>query len=106
MMLCSTFVVAEAPEGLDFIGGYTDEKGEYKCYAEPCFTIHKGTEAAASRDRPFSSRDWTPRRAKNPIHKFWLRRVLSKLAMLKKETVFSLLKANGLTLIAEKSLVK
>lgn len=56
----SSLVGAEPPEGLDFIGGYY-EKGEYKCYAEPCFTIHKGTEAAAAKDRPFSPRDWQPR---------------------------------------------
>ena len=53
-------VNAEPPEGLDFIGGYYDN-GEYRCYAEPCFTIHKGTEAAAAKNRPFSKRDWIPR---------------------------------------------
>lgn len=62
VLLCLSFSVrAESPpEGLDFIGGYYDN-GEYKCYSEPCFTIHKGTEAAASRNRPFSKRDWIPR---------------------------------------------
>jgi hypothetical protein len=48
---------AEPPAELDFIGGYY-ENGEYKCYSEPCFTIHKGTDAAASRVRPFSPREW------------------------------------------------
>jgi hypothetical protein len=62
VLACFAFTVsAEPPEGLDFIGGYYD-KGEYKCYSEPCFTIHKGTEAAASRNRPFSKRDWVHRK--------------------------------------------
>jgi hypothetical protein len=62
-LLCACLALnamAEPPEGIDFIGGYY-ENGEYKCYSEPCFTIHKGTEAAASRNRPFSKRDWIPR---------------------------------------------
>ncbi len=61
LLLClSLEAYAEPPEGLDFVGGYY-EKGEYKCYQEPCFTIHKGTEAAAANNRPFSPRDWVPR---------------------------------------------
>jgi len=57
----TSLAFAEPPESLDFIGGYY-ENGEYKCYAQPCFSIHKGTEAAASRDRPFNIRDWISRK--------------------------------------------
>lgn len=56
----ATSALAEPPADLDFIGGYY-EKGEYKCFSEPCFTIHRGTEAAAERNRPFDPRDWVPR---------------------------------------------
>ena len=32
---------APQPEELDFIGGgYVD--GEYRCFSEPCFSLHKG----------------------------------------------------------------
>ena len=51
---------ASEPE-LDFIGGYY-EGGEYRCHSEPCFTIHRGTDAAASRIRPFVPQDWQARR--------------------------------------------
>jgi hypothetical protein len=57
----SSIVLAEAPPDLDFIGGYYEE-GEYRCYSEPCFTIHKGTDAAASRVRPFAPKDWQAKR--------------------------------------------
>lgn len=50
----------EAPE-LDFIGGYYED-GEYRCYSEPCFTIHRGTDAAVSRIRPFAPQDWQTKR--------------------------------------------
>jgi hypothetical protein len=56
----SASALSEPPADLDFIGGYYD-KGEYKCFSEPCFTIHRGTEAAAERNRPFDHRDWVPR---------------------------------------------
>lgn len=54
-------VSAEAPPELDFIGGYY-EGGEYRCYSEPCFTIHRGTDAAASRIRPFAPQNWQAKR--------------------------------------------
>lgn len=60
-ILSSHATLAEPPEGLDFIGGYY-ENGEYRCYSEPCFTIHKGTEAAAERIRPFNKREWIPKK--------------------------------------------
>jgi len=50
-----------APENLDFFGGYY-KNGEYLCYAEPCFTIHRGTVSSAARVRPFELRDWLPSR--------------------------------------------
>lgn len=53
-------VLAETPE-LDFIGGYY-ENGKYKCFSEPCFTIHKGTDAAASRVRAFVPAEWQAKR--------------------------------------------
>lgn len=55
--LYASAALAEEIPALDFIGGYY-ENGEYKCFSEPCFTIHKGTDAAASRVRPFSPREW------------------------------------------------
>ncbi len=57
----SVSAAAEPPPGLDFIGGYY-ENGEYRCYSEPCFTIHRGTEAAAERIRPFDRREWVPKK--------------------------------------------
>jgi hypothetical protein len=57
----SSIVLAEAPPDLDFIGGYYED-GEYRCYSEPCFTIHQGTDAAASRVRAFAPKDWQARR--------------------------------------------
>ena len=45
---------------LDFIGGaYVN--GEYRCYVEPCFSLHKGKGAASARIRPFEIREWLPR---------------------------------------------
>ena len=64
IMIClvlTTSAKAEEPPELDFIGGY-HEDGEYRCFSEPCFTIHKGTDAAVSRIRPFSPRDWQAKR--------------------------------------------
>jgi len=49
------------PENLDFIGGYY-ENGEYRCYSEPCFSLHRGKGAASARIRPFEIREWLPRR--------------------------------------------
>jgi len=49
---------AERPENLDFMGGYFDN-GHYKCYAEPCISIHKNTYPAAN-DNPFDPRAWPP----------------------------------------------
>lgn len=60
-MSLSTLASAEAPPDLDFIGGYYED-GEYRCYSEPCFTIHRGTDAAASRVRSFAPRDWQAKR--------------------------------------------
>jgi hypothetical protein len=57
----STITLAEEAPELDFIGGYY-ENGEYRCYSEPCFTIHRGTDAAASRVRPFAPQDWQAKR--------------------------------------------
>jgi hypothetical protein len=57
----NTSVLAEDPPELDFIGGYYED-GEYRCFSEPCFTIHKGTDAAASRIRPFSPKNWQTKR--------------------------------------------
>tara|TARA_R110001592_G_scaffold252395_1_gene515104 strand:- start:1347 stop:2090 length:744 start_codon:yes stop_codon:yes gene_type:complete len=57
----SSPVNAETPPELDFIGGYYQD-GEYRCYSEPCFTIHRGTDAAASRVRPFAPQDWQAKR--------------------------------------------
>ena len=59
--LITPAALAEEPPVLDFIGGYY-ENGEYKCFSEPCFTIHRGTDAAASRIRPFSPREWQAKR--------------------------------------------
>ena len=59
--LVSSAVHADSEPELDFIGGYY-ENGEYRCYSEPCFTIHKGTDAASSRIRPFSPKDWQAKR--------------------------------------------
>lgn len=60
-IVLSSSVYAEAPPELDFIGGYYED-GEYRCYSEPCFTIHRGTDAAASRIRPFAPQDWQAKR--------------------------------------------
>lgn len=58
LALVSLMANANPPEGLDFIGGYYDN-GEYKCYSEPCFSIHRGKAAAADkRARPFYAREW------------------------------------------------
>lgn len=58
LTVVSLMAGANPPEGLDFIGGYYD-KGEYKCYSEPCFSIHRGKAAAADkRARPFYAREW------------------------------------------------
>ena len=52
---------APQPEELDFIGGgYVD--GEYRCFSEPCFSLHKGKGAASANIRPFEIREWLPRR--------------------------------------------
>lgn len=62
LILTLSFTVsAEAPPELDFIGGYYED-GEYRCYSEPCFTIHRGTDAAASRIRPFVPQNWQAKR--------------------------------------------
>lgn len=51
---------ATPPKDLDFIGGgYVD--GEYRCYSEPCFSLHQGKGAASARIRPFEVREWLPR---------------------------------------------
>jgi len=62
LLLVSLFSFAEErPEELDFIGGgYVD--GEYRCYSEPCFSLHKGKGAASANVRPFEVREWLPRR--------------------------------------------
>ena len=60
-LLSSAALAEEVTPELDFIGGYY-ENGEYKCFSEPCFTIHKGTDAAAARIRPFSPREWQTQR--------------------------------------------
>lgn len=60
-ILFSSIAIAEEPPELDFIGGYYED-GEYRCFSEPCFTIHRGTDAAAARIRPFVPRDWQARR--------------------------------------------
>lgn len=60
-LIAPSVLAEEAPPELDFIGGYY-ENGEYKCFSEPCFTIHKGTDAAAARIRPFSPREWQAQR--------------------------------------------
>lgn len=60
-LIFNTSAFAQDPPALDFIGGYYED-GEYRCFSEPCFTIHKGTDAAASRIRPFSPRDWQAKR--------------------------------------------
>jgi len=60
-LLSSCLVFAEPPENLDFIGGYYED-GQYHCYSEPCFTIHKGTEAAIAKIRPFNPREWANKR--------------------------------------------
>ena len=60
-LIFNTSAFAQDPPELDFIGGYYED-GEYRCFSEPCFTIHKGTDAAASRIRPFSPRDWQAKR--------------------------------------------
>jgi len=54
----SATVYASPPAQLDFIGGYYDESGEYTCYAQPCFSIHRGKNAAAAATRPFSIKEW------------------------------------------------
>jgi len=61
MHLFAVNAFSEPPEKLDFIGGYYED-GVYKCYSEPCFSIHKGKEAALSRIRPFDIREWLPKR--------------------------------------------
>ena len=60
IMLPSPVFSETAPE-LDFIGGYYED-GEYRCYSEPCFTIHRGTDAAVSRIRPFAPQEWQAKR--------------------------------------------
>jgi hypothetical protein len=61
-LLVSQFCFADtAPVELDFIGGgYVD--GEYRCYSEPCFSLHKGKGAASANVRSFEIREWLPRR--------------------------------------------
>jgi len=61
LLLVSHFSFADTPsKKLDFIGGgYVD--GEYRCYSEPCFSLHKGKGAASARVRPFEVREWLPR---------------------------------------------
>ncbi len=54
-LLCAP-VWAEAPKNLDFMGGYF-ENGRYKCYTEPCLSIHKDTYPAAN-NLLFNSDDW------------------------------------------------
>lgn len=58
----TSLCIAETmPDELDFIGGgYVD--GEYRCYAEPCFSLHRGKAAASAKVRPFEIREWLPRR--------------------------------------------
>jgi len=53
LLLINHYSFAETlPKELDFIGGgYVG--GEYRCYAEPCFSLHKGKGAASARVRPF-----------------------------------------------------
>lgn len=57
MLILPTYAFSEAPPELDFIGGYYED-GEYRCYSEPCFTIHRGTDAASARIRAFAAKDW------------------------------------------------
>ncbi|MFT7185079.1 MAG: hypothetical protein ACI84K_000451 [Pseudohongiellaceae bacterium] len=61
-LLVSQFCFAgAAPLALDFIGGaYVN--GEYRCYSEPCFSLHKGKAAASANVRTFEIREWLPRR--------------------------------------------
>ena len=62
LLINISFVSAEpVPENIDFIGGYY-KNGEYLCYSEPCFSIHRGKGAAAANVRPFEIREWLPRR--------------------------------------------
>lgn len=58
---CNGLALAELPEELDLIGGYY-ENGEYRCYSEPCFSLHQGKEAASSRVKPFKLSAWLPKR--------------------------------------------
>ncbi len=44
------------PPNVDFIGGYFED-GVYRCYAEPCFTIHRDSYPTINRI-PFRMRDW------------------------------------------------
>ena len=62
ILLANTASFADSlPQELDFIGGgYVD--GEYRCYAEPCFSLHRGKGAASANIRPFEVREWLPRR--------------------------------------------
>lgn len=50
------FAEQEVPEGLDFIGGYF-ENGEYKCFAEPCFSLHKQKYPGANNIK-FNAKSW------------------------------------------------
>ena len=53
---CINLAHAEKPPELDFIGGYFDD-GKYKCFQEPCFSIHENTPQGSSSTR-FSPKRW------------------------------------------------
>lgn len=59
LILSSISLVGHAempPENMDFVGGYFDD-GEYKCYQEPCFSIHKHSYPSAN-NIDFDHRMW------------------------------------------------
>jgi hypothetical protein len=61
LLLSQLSFADDEPVELDFIGGgYVN--GEYRCLAEPCFSLHRGKGAASASVRPFDMREWLPRR--------------------------------------------
>lgn len=55
-MMLNPAYAENPPENLDFIGGYFED-GVYRCYAEPCFTIHRDSYPTINKI-PFRIGDW------------------------------------------------